>query len=112
VPVGNDQKQHLELSRTLAKRINSLIKTRPGEEDFFPLIEEYSEEGFISYPRVMSLAHTNKKMSKSDTSSRSCLFLTGLSNQFNKCLDSDEEIRNKIIKATTDSLGQVLIYSF
>lgn len=82
VPVGNDQDQHIELTRTIAKFFNN----RFGETFKEP-------EGLHSpTPRIMSLSYPAKKMSKSDTVG-SYIALT----------DSPDEIRNKIKKATTDS---------
>ena len=81
VPVGNDQDQHLELTRTLARKFNSKF----GETFIEP-------KGLhTDTPRVMSLKHPEKKMSKSDP--ESCLFID----------DSPEEIKKKIARATTDS---------
>lgn len=86
VPVGEDQKQHLELSRDLASTFN----TKFGE-DFFPL-----PDPFITgpAPRVMSLRDGTKKMSKSDESDMSRINLT----------DDAETIFKKIKKAATDPL--------
>ncbi|MBI1340660.1 tryptophan--tRNA ligase [bacterium] len=85
VPVGEDQKQHLELSRDIADRFNREFNA-PG---FFPL-----PEPLITGPgaRVMSLRDGSKKMSKSDPSDQSRINL----------LDSADEIANKIKRATTD----------
>ena len=84
VPVGEDQKQHLELSRDLASTFN----TRYGVE-FFP-----QPEPVITgpAPRVMSLRDGTKKMSKSDESDNSRINLT----------DDADAIANKIRKAKTD----------
>ncbi len=86
VPVGEDQKQHLELTRDIAQRFNE----RVGCEYFTlpdPLINE--DTG-----RIMSLRDEKAKMSKSDPSELSRINLT----------DSANDIRNKIRKAVTDSL--------
>jgi tryptophanyl-tRNA synthetase len=85
VPVGEDQKQHLELSRDIAERFNREFDA-PG---FFPL-----PEPLITGPgaRVMSLRDGSKKMSKSDPSDQSRINL----------LDTADEIANKIKRATTD----------
>ena len=87
VPVGEDQKQHLELSRDIAQKFNTDFKA-PG---FFPL-----PEPLIQGPgaRIMSLREGAKKMSKSDLSDMSRINLT----------DDAETIANKIKRATTDSL--------
>jgi len=85
VPVGNDQDQHLELTRTLARKFNSKF----GKTFFEP------QALHTKTPRVMSLANPEKKMSKSQP--ESCLFID----------DSPEEIKNKIRKAVTDSGSEV-----
>ena len=88
VPVGDDQKQHIELTRDIASSFNSMF-TNDEEEDFFCLPEPQ-----IIGPakRVMSLRDGSKKMSKSDSSDASRINLT----------DTKEEISNKIKKAKTD----------
>ncbi|MEB3293505.1 MAG: tryptophan--tRNA ligase [Synechococcales bacterium] len=86
VPVGEDQKQHLELTRDIANRFNHLFgKDQPILKSPNPLIRK---EG----ARVMSLADGTKKMSKSDPSDLSRLNL----------LDSPETIAQKIKKCKTD----------
>ena len=87
VPVGEDQKQHLELSRDIAQKFNNDYDA-PG---FFPL-----PEPVILGPgaRVMSLREGTKKMSKSDPSDASRINLT----------DDADSIANKIKRATTDPL--------
>ena len=93
VPVGEDQKQHLELARDIAQKFNNdFAKTiaRAGYDGgFFPL-----PEPLISGPatRVMSLRDGSKKMSKSDPSDQSRINLT----------DGPEEIAKKIRRAKTD----------
>jgi tryptophanyl-tRNA synthetase len=82
VPVGEDQKQHLELTRDIAIRVNNLYK-----KDIFIIPEVKISEA----KRVMSLKDGAKKMSKSDVSEGSRINLT----------DTKEEIQNKIAKATT-----------
>ena len=84
VPVGDDQKQHLELANDIAQKFN-----HDFEADFFPNIEP-----LILGPaaRVMSLRDGAKKMSKSDTSDQSRINLT----------DDAETISNKIKRAKTD----------
>ena len=85
VPVGEDQKQHLELTRDIAHKFNKEFAC----EDFFkipePLIKNFS--------RIMSFKDGLKKMSKSDPSDLSRINLT----------DSEDDIINKIRKAKTDS---------
>jgi tryptophanyl-tRNA synthetase len=93
VPVGDDQKQHLELARDIAQKFNNDFAesaTAKGfAEGFFPL-----PEPLISGPatRVMSLRDGTKKMSKSDPSDQSRINLT----------DSADDIAKKIKKAKTD----------
>jgi tryptophanyl-tRNA synthetase len=84
VPVGDDQSQHLELTRDLAQRFNS----RFGEE--FPLPETITPE---IGARVMSLTDPTAKMSKSDPSPRSRILLK----------DPPEEISKKVKAAVTDT---------
>jgi tryptophanyl-tRNA synthetase len=87
VPVGEDQKQHLELSRDIAARFNSDYNA----PNFFPL-----PEPLIQGPgaRIMSLRDGAKKMSKSDPSDQSRINLT----------DDADAIANKFKRATTDPL--------
>ena len=94
VPVGEDQKQHLELARDIAQKFNNDFAesiTRNGYHDgvFFPL-----PEPLISGPatRVMSLRDGAKKMSKSDASDYSRINLS----------DDAEAIAQKVRKAKTD----------
>ena len=84
VPVGDDQKQHLELTRDIAQKFNNDFKT-----DFFPIPEPLI---FGQATRVMSLRDGSKKMSKSDPSDYSRIMLT----------DSADNIAQKIKKAKTD----------
>ena len=84
VPVGEDQKQHLELTRDIAQSFNSTSGL-----DFFPLPEP---QIFGSATRVMSLRDGTKKMSKSDESDYSRINMT----------DGADEIAQKIRKARTD----------
>ena len=87
VPVGEDQKQHLELSRDIAQKFNNDFQA----EDFFKIPEPLIKKDFS---RIMSLKDGTKKMSKSEPSDSSRINLT----------DGSEEIVNKIKKAKTDSL--------
>ncbi len=84
VPVGGDQKQHLELTRDIAQKFNTDFKT-----DFFPLPEPLI---FGEATRVMSLRDGTKKMSKSDPSDYSRIMLS----------DDKDAIVQKIKKAKTD----------
>lgn len=87
VPIGDDQKQHLELTRDIALAFNNHYK-----KDYFtipePLISSHAS-------RIMSLRDGTKKMSKSDPSDHSRINLD----------DSNESIVSKIKKAKTDSLS-------
>lgn len=88
VPVGNDQKQHVELARDLAQRFNNRYS-----ETFVvpePLIAEVGA-------RIMSLSDPSKKMSKSEESNKGCIYL----------LDDLAVARKKIMGAVTDNLAQV-----
>jgi tryptophanyl-tRNA synthetase len=88
VPVGDDQKQHLELTRDLAIRFNN----RYGETFVVP-------EGLISEKgaRIMDLQDPSKKMDKSSESERGCIFL----------LEPLSTIKKKIKSAVTDSEAEV-----
>ena len=86
VPVGADQKQHLELSRDIAQKFNNDFKC----EGFFPLPEPLIQKNIS---RVMSLRDGTKKMSKSEESDYSRINLK----------DSPDEIIKKIKKAKSDS---------
>ena len=88
VPVGSDQKQHLEMARNLADRFNTKfgeLFTKPE-----PLITKTGA-------RIMSLQDPSKKMSKSDPIEKSCIYL----------LDDEKTIRRKIASAVTDSEGTI-----
>tara|TARA_A100001015_G_scaffold233824_1_gene265095 strand:- start:523 stop:1527 length:1005 start_codon:yes stop_codon:yes gene_type:complete len=86
VPVGADQKQHLELSRDIAQKFNNDFKC----DNFFPLPEPLISKNIS---RVMSLRDGTKKMSKSEESDYSRISLK----------DTADEINKKIKKAKTDS---------
>ena len=86
VPTGEDQKQHVELTRDIAQRFNKLYG------DTFKIPEPYiSKIG----ARIMGLQDPNSKMSKSSTIPNDTILL----------VDTDEEILKKIKKAVTDSEG-------
>ena len=87
VPVGDDQKQHLELCRDIAQKFNNDFKV----EDFFKIPEPLIQKQFS---RIMSLKDGSKKMSKSELSDLSRINLT----------DEKDQIANKIKKAKTDPL--------
>ena len=84
VPVGEDQKQHIELCRDIAQAFNSMF-----EVDFFPLPEARIQKAAA---RIMSLRDGTKKMSKSDPSDYSRINMT----------DGPDAIAQKIKKAKTD----------
>jgi tryptophanyl-tRNA synthetase len=88
VPVGDDQRQHLEVTRDLAERFNN----RYGE--VFPIPDAYVP---TTSARVMSLTDPTSKMSKSDPQIKSSVFL----------LDEPDVIRKRIKSAVTDSDPEV-----
>lgn len=88
VPVGDDQTQHLELTRDVAERFNG----RYG--DVFPVPERITPE---IGARVMSLQEPSSKMSKSDPNAKATVFIT----------DSDDQIAKKIKSAVTDAGTEV-----
>ena len=88
VPVGDDQRQHIEITRDLAQRFNS----RYGE--VFTLPEMWAPKGGA---RVMSLQDPTSKMSKSDDNETATIHM----------LDAPDDIVRKIKRAVTDSLGHV-----
>ncbi|QQG52370.1 MAG: tryptophan--tRNA ligase [Candidatus Falkowbacteria bacterium] len=84
VPVGEDQKQHVELARDIAKRFNN------DYGNIFTIPQAViRKEG----ARIMSLLEPSKKMSKSDSNQNNCIAL----------LDTPEAARKKIMRAVTDS---------
>ena len=87
VPVGDDQKQHLELCRDIAQKFNNDFNV----EDFFKIPEPLIQKNFS---RIMSLRDGTKKMSKSELSDLSRINLT----------DDKDQIINKIKRAKTDTL--------
>ena len=86
VPVGEDQKQHLELTRDIAQKFNTDFNC----SDFLKIPEPLIQKDFS---RIMSLRDGTKKMSKSDPSDQSRINIT----------DTKDQIVNKIRKAKTDS---------
>ena len=90
VPVGDDQKQHLEITRDIAQKFNNDFKNFGGE-NFFPLPEPMI---LPVASRVMSLRDGLKKMSKSDSSEMTRIEL----------IDNNDLIAKKISKAKTDPL--------
>ncbi len=87
VPVGEDQKQHLELTRDIAKKFNNDFKC----ENYFPIVDPLIPK---KISRVMSLRNGKKKMSKSEDSDQSRINL----------MDDKDLIDQKIKKAKTDAL--------
>ena len=110
VPVGADQKQHLELSRDIAQKFNNDFQC----ENFFPLPEPLISKNIS---RVMSLRDGNKKMSKSEESDYSRINLKDTADEIMKKIkkaksDSDpipEEI--KLLKKKPEALNLLTIYS-
>ncbi|HEY0032592.1 MAG TPA: tryptophan--tRNA ligase [Devosia sp.] len=94
VPVGEDQKQHLELTRDIAKKFNhdfrKEIKSLGEDGDFFPVTETLATGPAM---RVKSLKDGAKKMSKSDASDLSTIYM----------MDDADTISKKIKRATTDA---------
>ena len=89
VPVGNDQKQHIELCRDIAIRVNNTVK-----KDTFVVPEgRFMKAG----ARVMALDDPTSKMSKSAENIHSRISL----------LDEDNKIKKSIMKSTTDSEGVI-----
>ncbi|MEG1519358.1 MAG: tryptophan--tRNA ligase [Clostridia bacterium] len=88
VPIGADQKQHLELTRDLAQRFNTLYS------DTFVIPEPFIPKAGA---RIMSLANPEMKMSKSDENINGYISLA----------DDDETIRRKFKKAVTDSGSEI-----
>lgn len=90
VPVGEDQRQHLELTRNLAERFNfHYSPTFTVPEPFIPKVGA----------KIMSLQEPEKKMSKSDPNERATIFM----------VDTDEAILGKVKRAVTDS-GTTIVF--
>ena len=88
VPVGEDQRQHLEIARDLAERFNNKYS------DTFAIPEIYISK---QSARIMSLQDPTKKMSKSDENK----------NAYISMVEEDDVINSKIKKAVTDSVGVI-----
>lgn len=88
VPVGEDQKQHVELTRDLAIRFNNKYSKAFTVPE--PLVAKVGA-------RIMSLQDPSKKMSKSDETNKGCIYL----------LDDLKVARKKIMSAVTDSVGVI-----
>lgn len=89
VPVGKDQKQHIELARNIATRMNGVYG-----DDLFQIPEEFTPEFGA---KIMSLQDPSKKMSKSDSDQNGYIAL----------LDDAATVKRKISKALTDSENKV-----
>jgi tryptophanyl-tRNA synthetase len=96
VPVGEDQRQHLEFARDVAERLNNRFAT-----NLFTLPksveEQYAFFGKEQGLRIKDLVDPAKKMSKSDESGKGVLFMT----------DTPETARKKVMSATTDSFALI-----
>ena len=95
VPVGDDQSQHIEITRDIGERMNhhfgelfTLPKSVQEQHEFFG-----KDQGL----RIKDLMDPTKKMSKSDETGKGVIFMT----------DTPDHARKKIMSATTDSVGQV-----
>jgi tryptophanyl-tRNA synthetase len=88
VPIGEDQKQHLEITRDIAQKFNGTFS------ETFKLPEPYIGQ---TGARIMSLQNPTAKMSKSEKNQNGTVYIT----------DSDDAIRNKITGAVTDSGGRI-----
>lgn len=91
VPVGDDQSQHLELTRGIASTFNHTFQT-----SFFPEPKSL----FTPSKKIMSLRNVTKKMSKSDADQNGCLYIT----------DSPDTVSQKLRKAITDSIQGKLYF--
>lgn len=89
VPVGDDQRQHLEFTRDLAQRVNHMF----GEE-LFTIPEAMIPKAGA---RIMGLDDPTSKMSKSEESAYHAVYL----------LDQTEQVKKKIMRAVTDSLNEI-----
>ena len=90
IPVGIDQKQHVELTRNIVQRLNNKYKTTFNEPN--PYIPNVGA-------KIMSLVEPTKKMSKSDKNDKASIYL----------LDDPEVAYKKIMKAITDSENKIYI---
>ena len=90
IPVGIDQKQHVELTRNIVQRLNNKYKTSFNEPN--PYIPHVGS-------KIMSLVEPTKKMSKSDKNDKASIYL----------LDDPEVAYKKIMKAVTDSENKIYI---
>jgi len=95
VPVGDDQRQHIEYTRTIAERLNSKFGTLFTIPK--PVAEQHEFFGKDQGLRIKDLVDPTKKMSKSDASGRGIVFLN----------DDPADAAKKIMSATTDSEGVI-----
>lgn len=97
VPVGDDQTQHLEITRDLGQRLNTKF-----DQDIFAIPKAVKEQheffGKDQGLRIKDLADPTKKMSKSDETGKGVIFLN----------DEPKTAAKKVMSATTDSVGQVI----
>ncbi len=119
VPVGDDQRQHLELARDIAQKFNNDFKV-----DYFPITEPVI---MGNATRVMSLRDGQNKMSKSDISDYSRLNLTDNADDISKkirkaktdplplpdlsCLDNEEKFKDDIIATRPEAVNLLNIYA-
>jgi tryptophanyl-tRNA synthetase len=100
VPVGDDQTQHLEFTRDIAVRMNTMAQ-KYGHEPIFtipkPVTEQHKFFGKDQGLRIKDLADPAKKMSKSDEVGKGVIFLS----------DLPDDAAKKVMSATTDSVGAV-----
>lgn len=101
VPVGDDQRQHLEFTRNIADRLNNYFRDRLNGQQLFTVPETLAKQqtfaGRDSAPRIRSLRDPSKKMSKSIDDPAGTIQLTDLPSDAHK----------KIMSATTDSVGLI-----
>ena len=95
VPVGEDQKQHIEITRDIAQRFNNKYSSSAQDSSSIFTVPEPIIKG--STARIMALDDPSKKMSKSSPNSASYIALT----------DDEQTIREKIKKAVTDSGSEI-----
>ncbi len=95
VPVGDDQSQHIEMTRDIGERLNNQF----GELFRLPkpVQEQHTFFGKDQGLRIKDLIDPTKKMSKSDETGKGVIFMT----------DTPDEARQKIMSATTDSVSQI-----
>jgi len=103
VPVGDDQKQHLEITRDIAMRMNNKFASALSDDggELFTVPEDWKHQlefaSLDSGVRVRSLTNPDKKMSKSIDDPRGTILLS----------DTPADAAKKVMSATTDSVGEV-----